>query len=59
MVQVKFLGHACFQFDDGQYKVLVDPFLMGNPSAAVSFRVITTVSPCLLMRFSNILRKKE
>ena len=36
MVQVKFLGHACFQFDDGQYKVLVDPFLMGNPSAAVS-----------------------
>ena len=36
MVQVKVLGHACFQFDDGQYKVLVDPFLMGNPSAAVS-----------------------
>ena len=36
MVQVKFLGHACFQFDDGQYKVLVDPFLTGNPSAAVS-----------------------
>ena len=36
MVKVKYLGHACFQFDDGSYKVLVDPFLSGNPLAAVS-----------------------
>ena len=35
-MKVKFLGHACFQFDDGQYKVLVDPFLTGNPAAAQS-----------------------
>ena len=34
MVKIRFLGHACFQFDDGQYKVLVDPFLSGNPLAA-------------------------
>ena len=34
MVKVKYLGHACFQFDDGKYKVLVDPFLTGNPMAA-------------------------
>lgn len=33
-MKVKFLGHACFQLDDGRYKVLVDPFLTGNPSAA-------------------------
>ncbi len=36
MVKVKYLGHACFQFDDGSYKVLVDPFLSGNPLAAAS-----------------------
>ena len=34
MVKVRFLGHACFQFDDGRYKVIVDPFLTGNPLAA-------------------------
>ena len=34
MVKITFLGHACFQFDDGKYKVLVDPFLTGNPLAA-------------------------
>ena len=36
LMKVKYLGHACFQFDDGQYKVLVDPFLTGNPVAAES-----------------------
>ena len=36
MVKIQFLGHACFLLDDGKYKVLVDPFLTGNPSAAAS-----------------------
>ena len=35
MVKLTFLGHACFLIDDGTYKLIVDPFLDGNPSAAV------------------------
>ncbi len=33
-MKIQFLGHACFLFDDGQYKIIVDPFLSGNPAAA-------------------------
>ena len=35
MVNFTYYGHSCFLLDDGQYKVLVDPFLTGNPKAAV------------------------
>ncbi len=35
MVKLTFLGHACFLIDDGTYKLIVDPFLDGNPAAAV------------------------
>ncbi len=36
MVKYSYFGHACFLLDDGKYKVLVDPFLTGNPVASVS-----------------------
>lgn len=36
MVKYSYFGHACFMLDDGKYKVLVDPFLTGNPAASVS-----------------------
>jgi L-ascorbate metabolism protein UlaG (beta-lactamase superfamily) len=36
MTQVRFLGHACFTISDGTTTVLIDPFLSGNPKAAVS-----------------------
>ncbi|MDQ6744795.1 MAG: metal-dependent hydrolase [Actinomycetota bacterium] len=36
MTDIRFLGHACFQISDGDATVLVDPFLSGNPKAAVS-----------------------
>ena len=29
MMELQFLGHACFLLDDGSYKVLTDPFLSG------------------------------
>jgi len=32
-LDITFLGHAGFLFDDGGYKVVVDPFLTGNPLA--------------------------
>jgi L-ascorbate metabolism protein UlaG (beta-lactamase superfamily) len=34
-VDIRFLGHACFELSDGDTRVLVDPFLTGNPKAAV------------------------
>jgi L-ascorbate metabolism protein UlaG (beta-lactamase superfamily) len=35
-MEVRFLGHACFELSDGDTRVLIDPFLSGNPKAAVS-----------------------
>src|SRR5437660_7656730 len=35
-MDVRFLGHACFELSDGEDTVLVDPFLTGNPKAAVA-----------------------
>ena len=34
-MEVRFLGHACFELDDGDATVLIDPFLTGNPKAAI------------------------
>lgn len=34
-MDIRFLGHACFELSDGDTRVLVDPFLTGNPKAAV------------------------
>ena len=35
-MDIQFLGHAAFRISDGNVNVLVDPFLSGNPKAAVS-----------------------
>jgi L-ascorbate metabolism protein UlaG (beta-lactamase superfamily) len=36
-MDVRFLGHACFELSDGAgTNVLIDPFLTGNPKAAVA-----------------------
>jgi L-ascorbate metabolism protein UlaG (beta-lactamase superfamily) len=35
-MQIRFLGHAAFELTDGEVSVLIDPFLTGNPKAAVS-----------------------
>jgi len=36
MVRVKYLGHSGFALDDGKYKLIIDPFLTGNPLAKTS-----------------------
>lgn len=36
MVKYTYYGHSCFLLDDGTHKVLVDPFLTGNPTAKIS-----------------------
>jgi L-ascorbate metabolism protein UlaG (beta-lactamase superfamily) len=35
-MDVRFLGHACFTLSDGEATVLIDPFLTGNPKAAIA-----------------------
>lgn len=35
-MQIRFLGHACFELSDGSDMVLIDPFLSGNPKAAIA-----------------------
>ncbi len=35
-MEVRFLGHACFTLSDGDTTVLIDPFLTGNPKAAIA-----------------------
>ncbi|HHT43516.1 MAG TPA: metal-dependent hydrolase [Firmicutes bacterium] len=36
LVRIEYLGHACFLLDDSKTKILIDPFLSGNPLAARS-----------------------
>jgi L-ascorbate metabolism protein UlaG (beta-lactamase superfamily) len=35
-VEIRFLGHSCFELTDGDTRVLMDPFLTGNPKAAAA-----------------------
>src|SRR2546421_11937224 len=35
-MDIRFLGHAAFELSHEDTKVLIDPFLSGNPKAAVS-----------------------
>ena len=34
-MDIRFLGHGCFELSDGDTVVLIDPFLTGNPKAPV------------------------
>jgi L-ascorbate metabolism protein UlaG (beta-lactamase superfamily) len=44
-MDIRFLGHACFELSDGNETVLIDPFLTGNPRAAIAAEdaVATTI----------------
>jgi L-ascorbate metabolism protein UlaG (beta-lactamase superfamily) len=35
-MDIRFLGHACFELSDGDTSLLIDPFLTGNPKAAAN-----------------------
>lgn len=35
-MDIRFLGHSCFELTEGDTRVLVDPFLTGNPKAAAT-----------------------
>ena len=36
MLTFDYYGHSCFQLDDGEHKLLFDPFLTGNPAAPIT-----------------------
>jgi L-ascorbate metabolism protein UlaG (beta-lactamase superfamily) len=36
MLKLTFLGHSCVYATDGKYKLIIDPFLEGNPQANIS-----------------------
>lgn len=40
-MDLRFLGHSCFELSDGDTTVLIDPWLTGNPKAAASVEDIT------------------
>ncbi|MGZ6617756.1 MAG: metal-dependent hydrolase [Solirubrobacteraceae bacterium] len=44
MTDVQFLGHACFTVSDGDTTVLIDPFLTGNPKAAIAADDVTATT---------------
>ena len=33
-MEIRYLGHSCFELTDGSTRILIDPFLTGNPKAA-------------------------
>jgi L-ascorbate metabolism protein UlaG (beta-lactamase superfamily) len=35
-MEIRFLGHACFELSDGSATLLIDPFPTGNPMAAIA-----------------------
>lgn len=36
MLKLQYHGHDCWEFDDGNHRVLIDPFLTGNPLADIA-----------------------
>src|SRR3954452_13494712 len=34
-MDIRFLGHPCFELTEGETRVLIDPFLSGNPKAPI------------------------
>jgi L-ascorbate metabolism protein UlaG (beta-lactamase superfamily) len=35
-MDIRYLGHSAFELSDGDTRILIDPFLSGNPKAAVA-----------------------
>lgn len=35
MVKVTFIGHSCFLLESGKHRILIDPFITGNPVAII------------------------
>jgi len=48
MMKLTFHGHSCWELDDGAHRVLIDPFLNGNPLADVQPESFTRLDAILI-----------
>ncbi len=48
MLKLRYHGHDCWEFDDGTHRVLIDPFLSGNPLADVTADQFTRLDAILV-----------
>jgi len=48
MLTLRYYGHDCFEIDDGTHKILIDPFLSGNPKAAAKPEAFTKLDAVLV-----------
>ena len=62
MLKLTFHGHSCWEFDDGTHRVLIDPFLTGNPLADVgpeSFPKLDAILDLARPRRSHRRRRRD
>ena len=48
MATLTFLGHACFLIERGPHRVIIDPFLTGNPKAATASAALPKLDAVLV-----------
>lgn len=48
MLKLTFHGHSCWEVEDGSHRVLIDPFLSGNPMADVKPEAFTKLDAILV-----------
>ncbi len=48
MLTLRYYGHVCFEIDDGKHRILVDPFLTGNPLATAKPESFTKLDAILV-----------
>ncbi|MFC4454316.1 metal-dependent hydrolase [Deinococcus sonorensis] len=44
-MQITFIGHSSFLLDDGQHRVVIDPFIEGNPKAGLTLDQVKARQP--------------
>jgi len=40
MLKIQYLGHSAFILDDGKYRVIIDPFITGNPFSPIKWEEV-------------------
>jgi L-ascorbate metabolism protein UlaG (beta-lactamase superfamily) len=48
MLKLRFHGHSCWELEDGEHRVLIDPFLTGNPLADIGPEALTQLDAIIV-----------
>ncbi len=48
MLTLRYFGHDCWELDDGEHRILIDPFLSGNPKASAKAESFTKLDAILV-----------